>query len=438
MSIDPFVLMPAVPLPSWVHRPRFLNRPVKLFPYCRMRPFYSPLLTTLLVTLTALSSSCDRGGSPASVVAPSAMPPTPVMVAPPEQRVLTEWKEASGRLDAKESVEIRPRVTGHIDRVTFQSGQLVKKGDVLFVIDPRWYQAALASAEAQLARAQVNLANATREWERNRQLEKAKAISASEADQWQTRVEEGKAAVLAAQAARDAAALDVEATEVRSPIDGRISRALLTEGNYVSGVAGFTTLLTTVVSVDPMYVYVAVDEATYLEYARKLREKKISLNAEGKIPVQVQLSGEDGWPHHGWIESFDNRINPGTGSIVVRGLMPNPDLSLVAGAFCRVRVPTSLEYEALLVDEKVIGTDQDQKYVLLLGAGNVAEYRSIQLGESIGSQRLIRQGLKSDDKIIVSNLQIIRPGAPVMPLPPAPAATPEAAATPAPAKAAQR
>lgn len=401
-----------------------------------MRPLYSPLLTTLLVTLTALSSSCDRGASVAPAAA-SAMPPTPVMIAPPEQRVLTEWKEASGRLDAKESVEIRPRVTGHIDRVTFQSGQLVKKGDVLFVIDPRWYQAALASAEAQLARAQVNLANATREWERNRQLEKAKAISASEADQWQTRVAEGKAAVLAAQAARDAAALDVEATEVRSPIDGRISRALLTEGNYVSGVAGFTTLLTTVVSVDPMFVYVAVDEATYLEYARKLREKKISLNEEGKIPVQVQLSGEDGWPHQGWIESFDNRIDPATGSIVVRGLMPNPDLSLVAGAFCRVRVPTSLEYKALLVDEKVIGTDQDQKYVLLLGAGNVAEYRSIELGESVGKQRLIRKGLSLDDKIIISNLQIIRPGAPVMPLPPAPA-TPEAAATPAPAKAAQR
>ena len=199
MSIDPFVLMPAVPLPSWVHRPRFLNRPVKSFPYCRMRPFYSPLLTTLLVTLTALSSSCDRGGSPASAVAPSAMPPTPVMVSPPEQRVLTEWKEASGRLDAKESVEIRPRVTGHIDRVTFQSGQLVKKGDVLFVIDPRWYQAALASAEAQLARAQVNLANATREWERNRQLEKAKAISASEADQWQAAKAAGAGLLLAHQ-----------------------------------------------------------------------------------------------------------------------------------------------------------------------------------------------------------------------------------------------
>jgi RND family efflux transporter MFP subunit len=186
-----------------------------------------------------------------------------------------------------------------------------------------------------------------------------------------------------------------------------------------------------------MFVYVAVDEATYLEYARKLREKKISLNAEGKIPVQVQLSGEDGWPHQGWIESFDNRIDPATGSIVVRGLMPNPDLSLVAGAFCRVRVPTSLEYKALLVDEKIIGTDQDQKYVLLLGAGNVAEYRSIELGESVGKQRLIRKGLSLDDKIIISNLQIIRPGAPVMPLPPAPA-TPEAAATPAPAKAAQR
>jgi len=385
-------------------------------------------------------SACERGpgaGAPAA----AAMPPTPVMIAPPEERILTEWKEASGRLEAKESVEIRPRVTGHIDRVAFESGQLVKKGDVLFVIDPRWYQAALSSAEAQLARAQVNLANAEREWERNRQLEKAKAISASEADQWQTRVAEGKAAVLVAEAARDAVALDVEATEVRTPVDGRVSRPLLTEGNYVSGVAGFTTLLTTVVSVDPVFVYVAVDEATYLEYARKLREKKISLNADGKIPVQLQLSGEEGWPHLGWVESFDNRINAATGSILVRGLMPNPDLALVAGAFCRVRVPTSLEYTALLVDEKVIGTDQDQKFVLTLGAGNVAEYRPVRLGDSVGGQRIIREGLKPEDQIIVSNLQLIRPGAPVMPLPAAPpSAAPAAPPAPPvpPTKTAQR
>jgi multidrug efflux system membrane fusion protein len=376
--------------------------------------------------LPMLGTGCRRGAS-AGGVAAAAMPATPVMVAPPEERVLTEWKEASGRLDAVESVEIRPRVTGHIDRIAFTSGQLVEKGDVLFRIDPRWHQAALASAEAQLARARVNLANAEREWERNQSLEKKNAISASEADQWRTRVEEGKAAVLAAEAARDTAALDVEVTEIRSPIAGRVSRPLLTEGNYVSGVAGFTTLLTTVVSVDPMYVYCSVDEATYLEYARKLREKQISLNADGKIPVQVQLAGEDGWPHQGWVESFDNRIDPATGSIVVRGVLPNPDRSLVAGAFCRVRVPTSLEYKALLVDEKVIGTDQDQKYVLTLGEGNVAEYRSVSLGESVGGQRIIRGGLKPDDKIIVSNLQLIRPGAPVTPLPPAPPAPPAAA-----------
>jgi multidrug efflux system membrane fusion protein len=378
--------------------------------------------------LPILGTSCQRDSAAGGAAAAgTAMPATPVMVAPPEERVLTEWKEASGRLDAVESVEIRPRVTGHIDRIAFTSGQLVEKGEVLFRIDPRWHQAALASAEAQLARARVNLANAEREWERNQSLEKKNAISASEADQWRTRVEEGKAAVLAAEAARDTAALDVEVTEIRSPIAGRVSRPLLTEGNYVSGVAGFTTLLTTVVSVDPMYVYCSVDEATYLEYARKLREKKISLNADGKIPVQVQLAGEDGWPHQGWVESFDNRIDPATGSIVVRGVLPNPDRSLVAGAFCRVRVPTSLEYKALLVDEKVIGTDQDQKFVLTLGAGNVAEYRPVSLGESVGGQRIIRDGLKPDDKIIVSNLQLIRPGAPVTPLPPAPPAPPAAA-----------
>jgi multidrug efflux system membrane fusion protein len=378
--------------------------------------------------LPILGTSCQRDATAGGAAAAgAAMPATPVMVAPPEERVLTEWKEASGRLDAVESVEIRPRVTGHIDRIAFTSGQLVEKGDLLFRIDPRWHQAALASAEAQLARARVNLANAEREWERNQSLEKKNAISASEADQWRTRVEEGKAAVLAAEAARDTAALDVEVTEIRSPIAGRVSRPLLTEGNYVSGVAGFTTLLTTVVSVDPMYVYCSVDEATYLDYARKLREKKISLNADGKIPVQVQLAGEDGWPHQGWVESFDNRIDPATGSIVVRGVLPNPDRSLVAGAFCRVRVPTSLEYKAMLVDEKVIGTDQDQKYVLTLGAGNVAEYRPVSLGESVGGQRIIRDGLKPDDKIIVSNLQLIRPGAPVTPLPPAPPAPPAAA-----------
>jgi RND family efflux transporter MFP subunit len=366
-------------------------------------------------------AGCKPGAGVAGAGAGAVPPPTPVMVSTPEERVLTEWKEASGRLDAVESVEIRPRVTGHIDRVAFKSGQLVAKGDVLFVIDPRWYQAALASSEAQLARARANLANAGREWERNQSLEKSKAISASEADQWRTRVEEGKAAVLAAEAARDAAALDVEMTEVRSPISGRVSRPLLTEGNYVSGVAGFTTLLTTVVSVDPMYVYSSIDEATYLDYARKLREKKIVLNADGKIPVELQLPGEEGWPHHGHIESFDNRIDASTGSIVVRGLMPNPELSLVAGSFCRVRVPSSLEYTAILVDEKVIGTDQNQKFVLTLGAGNVAEYRAVTLGESIGGQRIIRDGLQAGDTIIVSNLQLIRPGAPVMPLPPGPA-----------------
>ncbi|MFN0126661.1 MAG: efflux RND transporter periplasmic adaptor subunit [Verrucomicrobiales bacterium] len=388
-----------------------------------LNSFSTPLVGGLTAVLVcSLVPSCRPGAATRPGAGGAGPPATPVMVALPERRVLTEWKEVSGRLDAVESVEIRPRVTGHLERLAFTAGQLVKKGDVLFVIDSRWHRAALASAEAQLARARANLANAEREWERNRKLEKSNAISASEADQWQTRVEEGKAAVLAAEAARETAALDLESTEVRSPISGRVSRPMLTEGNYVSGVAGFTSLLTTVVSVDPIYVYSAVDETTYLDYARKLREKQISLNADGKIPVQLQLPGEEGWPHHGWVESFDNRIDPTTGSIVVRGVLPNPDLSLVAGAFCRVRVPISQEYDAILVDEKVIGTDQDQKYVLTLGPNNVAQYRPVTLGDAVDGQRIVRSGLTGEDQIIVSNLQLIRPGAPVNPLPPTPAA----------------
>jgi multidrug efflux system membrane fusion protein len=345
-----------------------------------------------------------------------------VVVAPPETRVITDWKEGSGRLDAVESVEIRPRVTGHLQEVRFKAGELVKKGDVLFVIDPRWHRAAKASAEAQLAMARTTHANAQREWERVSRLEKGRALSTSEIDTQRTRLAESAAAVQAAEAALDSAGLDLEMTEVRSPIDGRVSRPLLTAGNYVSGVAGFTTLLTTVVSVDPIYVYATVDEPTYLEFARLRRENGIKLDAEGRIPVEARLTGEPGFGHRGWIESFDNRIDPATGSIVVRAVLPNPDGGLVPGSFARLRVPRSLEYTALLVDEKVIGTDQNQKFVLTLGAGNIVEYRPVTLGEAVDGRRIVRDGLTADDKLIVSNLQLIRPGMPVTPLPPGPPA----------------
>ncbi|MGI8601400.1 MAG: efflux RND transporter periplasmic adaptor subunit [Verrucomicrobiales bacterium] len=263
-------------------------------------------------------SACERKGptSPPSAVAQ-------VSVAAPIERTIMNWDEFTGRIDAMESVEVRPRVTGHLQEIPFQAGQLVKKGDVLFVIDPRWHRATLDNAEAQLQLAKVNLANAERDAQRSVSLAKsAAALSGREADTRRTRLAAARAGVQAAAAARQAAALDLEATQVRSPIDGRVSRPLLTTGNYVSGVAGFTTLLTTVVSVDAVHVYASVDEASFLKHARLLRERKLPANADGKIPAEARLEGELDFVHKGWIESFDNRIDPATGSIVLRAVIP--------------------------------------------------------------------------------------------------------------------
>ena len=218
-----------------------INQPVN-FSYVSHSSFRSCAPSLVMATAVGFGVAGCKPGRASAERERRRPPATPVMVAPPEERVLTEWKEASGRLDAVESVEIRPRVTGHIDRVAFTSGQLVDKGDVLFVIDPRWHQAALASAEAQLARARVNLANAEREWERNQTLEKTKAISASEADQWRTRVEEGKAARAGGgSGARHRRPRCRDDRSALADFAGGSSRPLLTEGNYVSGVAGFTT-----------------------------------------------------------------------------------------------------------------------------------------------------------------------------------------------------
>jgi RND family efflux transporter MFP subunit len=220
---------------------------------------------------------------------------------------------------------------------------------------------------------------------------------------------------MSAEAARDSAKLDLEHTEVRSPIDGRVSRPLLTVGNYVSGVAGFTTLLTTVVSVDSVFLYAAVDESRFLKYQRLVREKKLADPSTGKVPAEVQLDGETGHPHAGFIESFDNRLDATTGSIIVRALFPNPDGVLVPGLFARVRIPAAAPYEALLVDEKVIGTDQSERYVLTVGANNIAEYKKVTLGPMYEGLRVIANGLKPTDRVITTGLQMVRPGAPVSP-----------------------
>jgi RND family efflux transporter MFP subunit len=357
----------------------------------------------------ALGTGCNR-----SEAQPKMTPPA-VTVAPVERKELVEWNEFTGRTESIEKVEVRPRVSGHIQEVRFDSGKLVKKGDVLFVIDPRWHQAEFERRQAEYEQAKVRLENAEREANRTGQLLSNHAISTEEAESREFRFKEAKAALLAAQAARDTAKLDLDYTEIRAPIDGRVSRALVTTGNYVSGIPGAASILTTIVSVDPMYVYADIDENSLLKFNTLAQAQKLEGASDVKVPVELQLADEEGFPHRGYIESFDNRLDPNTGSILLRAVFDNKDDRIVPGLFARIRVPLSARHPALLVEERAIGTDQGQKYVMSLSPSNTVEYRAVKLGPDVNGKRIIREGLQEGDQIVVNGLQRVRPGMPVAP-----------------------
>lgn len=357
----------------------------------------------------ALTSGCNRK----EVHAQS--PPPAVTVAAVERQELVEWEEFTGRTEPVEMVEVRPRVSGHIQEVRFESGKLVNKGDVLFVIDPRWHQAEFDRRDAEYEQAKVHLENAEREAKRTEQLLANRAISTEEAEARDARFQEAKAALLAAKAARDTAKLDLDYTAIRSPIDGRVSRALVTVGNYVSGIPGAASVLTTIVSVNPVYVYADVDENSLLKFNALAQAQNLTNGSEGRISVELQLADEEGFPHHGYIESFDNKLDPNTGSILLRAVFANDDSRIVPGLFARIRVPLSARHPALLVEERAIGTDQGQKYVLSLSASNTVEYRAVKLGPDVNGKRIIRDGLQAGEQIVVNGLQRVRPGMPVAP-----------------------
>ncbi len=370
--------------------------------------FRLSVLAVAASVLSALLSGCGR-----TAAKPQQPPPPVVTVASVEQREITEWEEFTGRTEAVEAVEVRPRVSGHIQEVRFQSGQLVRKGDVLFVIDPRWYKAEFDRRQAEYEQARVRLENTERMAARSARLLASKAISSETADTSESQFQEAKAGLLAAKSLLESARLDLEFTEVRAPIDGRASRALLTAGNYVSGIAGGASLLTKLVSVDPIYVYADVDENSLLKFNALADERKAG--GYQAIPVELELADEEGFPHRGTVESFDNRLDPNTGTILLRAIFPNPQGRIVPGLFARIRVPTSGKYAATLVEESAIGTDQSQKFVLALSDGNTAEYRKVKLGPSIDGKRVIREGLRPGEKIVVNGLQRARPGLPVNP-----------------------
>jgi RND family efflux transporter MFP subunit len=368
---------------------------------------FAPVVLTAALSLAV--AACSRPN------AQQKPPPPTVTVAPVERQEIVEHEEFTGRIEPVESVEVRPRVSGYIQDVKFQSGQLVKKGDVLFVIDPRYYQATFDQRQAEQQEAKVRLDNARREADRTPQLLANHAISVEESDARQSRFQEAKGALLAAEAALDSARLDLEYTRVCAPIDGRVSRAIVTAGNYVNGVAGGATVLTTIVSVDPVYAYADIDENSLLKFNTLASAKKLEADSDGRIPVELQLADEKDFPHRGYIESFDNRLNSDTGSILLRAVFHNPDGRIVPGLFARIRVPLSERHSALLVDERAIGTDQAQKFVLALTATNTVAYRQVQLGATIDGRRVVQAGLAPQEEIVVNGLSRVRPGMTVVP-----------------------
>ncbi|HET6410040.1 MAG TPA: efflux RND transporter periplasmic adaptor subunit [Chthoniobacteraceae bacterium] len=360
----------------------------------------------------AIRSRLSAEGNPAG---PGGPPPAPkVTVATVEQRTITDHRELLGRVESIEIVEVRPRVSGHIADVRLQAGQLVKKGDVLFVIDPRWHRAQFDLATAAVERAKVRVRITEREAKRSADLFASKTISIEEADARTSRFDEARAELLAAEATLDSARLDLEHTEVRAPISGRVNRAYVTAGNLVSGAPGSATLLTTIVSVGEMYVYADVDETTLLAFNRLSREGRI-LTENGKVPVEMQLSDETTFGHRGHIESAENRMDAGSGSLALRMVFPNPEDQLVPGLSARIRLPVSAPQPALLISERAVGTDQSQKFVLTVAEDNKVVYRTVKLGPLLDGKRIVRDGLRTTDRVIVNGVQRARPGMTVSP-----------------------
>jgi RND family efflux transporter MFP subunit len=362
-----------------------------------------------LVGLVLLLAACQQ-----QQAAPPPPPPK-VTVSQPVAREVVEWDEYTGRLEAVQSVEVRARVSGYLQSVNFTDGAIVKKGALLFVIDPRPYQAELNRAKAALEQAMARYERTQKDFARAQQLVKSRAMSQEDVDTRAADQREAQEAVQAARAAVDAAQLNVEFTQVRAPISGRISREFVTVGNLINGGTADSTLLTRIVSLDPIYCYFDVDERSYLKYSRLWRDGKRAGSREVNIPVDLGLADETGYPHQGQLDFIDNRLDPNTGTMTGRAIFSNPDLTLIPGLFARIRLPGSSRYEAMLVPDGAIGTDQTQRFAFVVNDQNTVEYRKVELGPIIEGLRVIRDGLKPEDWVIVNGVQRVRTGVKVDP-----------------------
>lgn len=377
------------------------------------RFFSSPYPLTLrylltLALLLLLFSGCQKTPDAPANAAPPATPPPAVKVAQPLAQEVTEWDEFTGRIEALNNVEVRARVSGYLDKVNFTAGKKVKKGDLLFQIDPKPLQAQLDLANAELEQAKTKYALAQSEFKRAQNLLNAKAISTEEYDARNKGLRETAAAVKAAEAKVAANKLNLDYTQIRAPIEGRVGREMLTVGNLVNS-GGDANVLTTIVSTDPVYVYIEADERSVLKYKRQ--------NNKGIVGKKMELNvaDETGFTHQGTVDYLDPQANPATGTITLRGIFANNDELLSPGFFARVRLRAGAPYSATLLPERAIATDQAQRFVWLVKTDNQVEYRTVTLGAAIGKMRVIQTGIAAGDLVVVDGLQKIKPGIKVQP-----------------------
>jgi multidrug efflux system membrane fusion protein len=376
-----------------------------------IRSFFD--LKPAIVLFAVVLSGCDN--KPATPQAAAAAPP--VTIAQPDKRTVTDWDEFTGRFDAVEEVQVRARVGGFVTNVEFRDGAFVKAGDLLYIIDPRPFEAVAEQADGQLSDARAKAELAKRELDRGLTLVQTSAVSESTVDQRRQALQAAKAAQMQAEGLLKAAQLNIEFSHVVAPIGGRVSRHLVSIGNLVQGSEGGATLLTSIVSLDPIYIYFDMDEATYLKYNRLYFEGKRPSSRDNQNPVQVTLTGETKPSHDGKVDFLDNRMDVSTGTLRGRAVIPNKDFSILPGQFGRVRLIASAPYEALLVPDTAIATDQSRKIVFVVKDDDTVEAKPVTLGPLDEGLRVIREGLKPEDRVVIDGLQRVRVGAKVTPHP---------------------
>jgi RND family efflux transporter MFP subunit len=387
---------------SATEKTKRLARIVDIRWFCNL----GPTMVLLAVTL----AGCDGKPAPQAAAAPP-----PVTVAQPAKRTVTDWDEFTGRFDAVEEVQVRARVGGFVTHVEFRDGAFVNAGDLLYIIDPRPFEAVAEQADGQLSDAHAKAELAKRELDRALTLVQTSAVSESTVDQRRQALQAAKAAQTQAEGLLKAAQLNIEFTHVAAPIGGRVSRHLISIGNLVQGSEAGSTLLTSIVSLDPIYIYFDMDEATYLKYNRLYFEGKRPSSRENPNPVQVTLTGETKPSHDGKVDFLDNRLDVSTGTLRGRAVVPNRDFSILPGQFGRVRLIASAPYEALLVPDTAIATDQSRKIVFVVKDDDTIEAKPVTLGPLDEGLRVIREGLKPEDRVVVDGLQRVRVGAKVTP-----------------------